>query len=103
MPGITAYAHFSEICSPKKGEHVSVSTAFGAVGQLVSQFAKLMGCYFVGSVGSKEKVVYHMILAIFLNNFSARFLFFLLLDKREIQRWKTHLFIFLLSSSSCQG
>lgn len=45
-----------------------------------------MGCYVVGSVGSKEKVVYHMILAIFLNNFSARFLFFLLLDKREIQR-----------------
>ena len=56
MPGITAYARFYEICSPKKGEHVSVSAASGAVGQLVGQFAKLMGCYVVGSVGSKEKV-----------------------------------------------
>ncbi|XP_054817419.1 2-alkenal reductase (NADP(+)-dependent)-like isoform X3 [Prosopis cineraria] len=30
--------------------------ASGAVGQLVGQFAKLMGCYVVGSAGSKEKV-----------------------------------------------
>uniref|UniRef100_A0A7N2MMM2 Uncharacterized protein n=1 Tax=Quercus lobata TaxID=97700 RepID=A0A7N2MMM2_QUELO len=27
----------------------------GAVGQLVGQFAKLLGCYVVGRVGSKEK------------------------------------------------
>lgn len=59
---------FLQICSPKKGEHVFVSAASGAVGQLVGQFAKLMGCYVVGSVGSKEKVVYHMILAIFLQD-----------------------------------
>ncbi|XP_057836194.2 2-alkenal reductase (NADP(+)-dependent) isoform X1 [Cryptomeria japonica] len=56
MPGITAYAGFFEVCSPKKGEHVFVSAASGAVGQLVGQFAKLMGCYVVGSAGSKEKV-----------------------------------------------
>ncbi|KAM3750043.1 hypothetical protein ACB098_04G007900 [Castanea mollissima] len=56
MPGMTAYAGFYELCSPKKGEHVFVSSAFGAVGQLVGQLAKLMGCYVVGSAGSKEKV-----------------------------------------------
>lgn len=54
---MTAYAGFYEICSPKKGETVFVSAASGAVGQLVGQFAKLMGCYVVGSAGSKEKVV----------------------------------------------
>ncbi|RVW74706.1 2-alkenal reductase (NADP(+)-dependent) [Vitis vinifera] len=53
---ITAYAGFYEICSPKKGEYVYVSAASGAVGQLVGQFAKLIGCYVVGSAGSKEKV-----------------------------------------------
>ncbi|KAG7623823.1 putative 2-alkenal reductase (NAD(P)(+)) [Arabidopsis thaliana] len=56
MPGMTAYAGFYEICSPKKGETVFVSAASGAVGQLVGQFAKIMGCYVVGSAGSNEKV-----------------------------------------------
>ncbi|KAJ8755489.1 hypothetical protein K2173_019287 [Erythroxylum novogranatense] len=56
MTGVTAYAGFHEVCSPKKGEYVYVSAASGAVGQLVGQFAKLMGCYVVGSAGSKEKV-----------------------------------------------
>uniref|UniRef100_A0A2N9H077 Enoyl reductase (ER) domain-containing protein n=1 Tax=Fagus sylvatica TaxID=28930 RepID=A0A2N9H077_FAGSY len=56
MPGMTAYAGFHEVCSPKKGEYVFVSAASGAVGQLVGQFAKLFGCYVVGSAGSKEKV-----------------------------------------------
>ncbi|PIA64714.1 hypothetical protein AQUCO_00100286v1 [Aquilegia coerulea] len=56
MPGLTAYVGFHEICSPKKGETVYVSAAFGAIGQLVGQFAKLMGCYVVGSAGTKEKV-----------------------------------------------
>lgn len=56
MPGLTAYVGFHEICSPKKGDTVFVSAASGAVGQLVGQFAKLMGCYVVGSAGSKEKV-----------------------------------------------
>ncbi|XP_047333667.1 2-alkenal reductase (NADP(+)-dependent)-like [Impatiens glandulifera] len=56
MPGMTAYAGFYEICSPKKGEKVFISAAAGAVGQLVGQFAKLLGCYVVGSAGSREKV-----------------------------------------------
>ncbi|KAJ4966146.1 hypothetical protein NE237_017995 [Protea cynaroides] len=56
MPGLTAYVGFFEICSPKKGEYVFVSSASGAVGQIAGQFAKLMGCYVVGSAGSDEKV-----------------------------------------------
>ncbi|XP_027334642.1 NADPH-dependent oxidoreductase 2-alkenal reductase-like isoform X4 [Abrus precatorius] len=56
MAGMTAYAGFFEVGSPKKGEKVFVSAASGAVGQLVGQFAKLSDCYVVGSAGSKEKV-----------------------------------------------
>ncbi|KAG8644525.1 hypothetical protein MANES_11G136700v8 [Manihot esculenta] len=56
MPGLTAYAGFYEVSSPKKGENVFISAASGAVGQLVGQFAKPMGCYVVGSAGSKDKV-----------------------------------------------
>ncbi|WCJ21851.1 Zinc-binding dehydrogenase family protein [Euphorbia peplus] len=56
MPGLTAYAGFHEVCNPKEGEYVYVSAAAGAVGQLVGQFAKLMGCYVVGSAGTQEKV-----------------------------------------------
>ncbi|KAJ0035026.1 hypothetical protein Pint_26227 [Pistacia integerrima] len=56
MPGMTAYAGFYELCSPKKGESIFISAASGAVGQLVGQFAKLLGCYVVGSAGTKDKV-----------------------------------------------
>ncbi|XAR71490.1 Allyl-alcohol dehydrogenase [Bertholletia excelsa] len=56
MAGMTAYVGFYEICSPKKGETVFISAASGAVGQLVGQFAKLLGCYVVGSAGTKQKV-----------------------------------------------
>ncbi|XP_075477348.1 LOW QUALITY PROTEIN: 2-alkenal reductase (NADP(+)-dependent)-like [Primulina tabacum] len=56
MPGTTAYCGFYEVCSPKKGETVFISAASGAVGQLVGQFAKLFGCYVVGSAGTKDKV-----------------------------------------------
>ncbi|XP_024982542.1 2-alkenal reductase (NADP(+)-dependent)-like [Cynara cardunculus var. scolymus] len=56
LAGMTAYAGFYEICTPKEGGYVFVSAASGAVGQLVGQFAKLSGCYVVGSAGTKEKV-----------------------------------------------
>jgi NADPH-dependent curcumin reductase CurA len=56
MAGMTAYAGFHEVAAPKKGEYVFISAASGAVGQLIGQFAKLTGCYVVGSAGSKEKV-----------------------------------------------
>ncbi|GAU26160.1 hypothetical protein TSUD_353820 [Trifolium subterraneum] len=55
MPGMTAYGGFFEVGTPKKGDNVFVSAASGAFGQLVGQFAKLHGCYVVGSAGSKEK------------------------------------------------
>ena len=55
-PGVTAYAGFYELCSPKKGEYVFVSSASGAIGQLVGQLAKLKGCYVVGCAGSQQKV-----------------------------------------------
>ena len=45
--------------------------ASGAVGQLVGQFAKLLGCYVVGSAGSKDKVC-------LLSEFLWLFVFFLL-------------------------
>ncbi|KAI6699047.1 hypothetical protein NL676_019166 [Syzygium grande] len=54
--GLLAYAGFFEVCSPKKGETVFISAALGAVGRLIGQFAKVFGCYVVGSAGSKEKV-----------------------------------------------
>ncbi|KAF7809054.1 2-alkenal reductase (NADP(+)-dependent)-like [Senna tora] len=56
MPGITAFAGLYVINPPKKGDTVFVSAASGAVGQLVGQYAKLMGCYVVGSAGSQHKV-----------------------------------------------
>ena len=58
MPGMTAYAGFYEVGSPKKGDRVFISAASGAVGQLVGQLAKLNSCYVVGSAGSKEKVIF---------------------------------------------
>lgn len=56
MPGITAYAGIFDVGSVKKGECVFISAASGAVGQLAGQYAKLLGCYVVGSAGSQEKV-----------------------------------------------
>lgn len=63
---MTAYVGFHELCSPKKGEHVFISAASGAVGQLVGQFAKLLGCHVVGSAGSAEKVT-HLFMISLLN------------------------------------
>lgn len=54
--GLSAYAGFFELCKPLKGEKVFVSAASGAVGNLVGQYAKLLGCYVVGCAGSQKKV-----------------------------------------------
>ncbi|KAL2006596.1 hypothetical protein VTN00DRAFT_9264 [Thermoascus crustaceus] len=56
MPGITAYSSLYEIGKPKKGETILVSSASGAVGQLVGQLAKQEGLKVIGSVGSDEKL-----------------------------------------------
>lgn len=53
--GFTAYQGLVNICKPKKGETVVVSTAAGATGIFVCQFAKKLGCRVVGLTGSEEK------------------------------------------------
>ncbi len=58
MPGRTAYLGFLEICKPKPGETIVISAASGAVGSIVGQIAKIMGCRVIGIAGSDEKVNY---------------------------------------------
>lgn len=58
MPGLTAYYGLYEIAEPKPGETVVVSAASGAVGQVVGQLAKIMGCRAVGIAGGKAKCDY---------------------------------------------
>ncbi|KMU72243.1 NADP-dependent leukotriene B4 12-hydroxydehydrogenase [Coccidioides immitis H538.4] len=58
MPGLTAYSSLMEIGKPKKGETIFISSAAGAVGQVVGQIAKHEGLRVVGSVGSDEKLNY---------------------------------------------
>merc|ERR1712106_879343 len=55
MPGNTAYFGLTEICEAKKGETVVVSGAAGAVGNLVGQIAKNIGCRVIGFAGTEEK------------------------------------------------
>ena len=56
MPGLTAYFGLLTVGNPKPGDTVVVSAASGAVGQVVGQIAKILGCRFVGTAGSQEKV-----------------------------------------------
>jgi NADPH-dependent curcumin reductase CurA len=56
MPGLTAYFGLREIGKPQPGETVVVSGAAGAVGSLVGQIAKIMGCHVLGIAGTDEKV-----------------------------------------------
>jgi NADPH-dependent curcumin reductase CurA len=58
MPGLTAYHGLFEIGQPKPGDTVVVSAASGAVGAIVGQLAKMMGCYAVGIAGSGQKIDY---------------------------------------------
>src|SRR3989338_1264791 len=44
MTGLTAYFGLTEIGRPKKGETLFISGAGGAVGTIVGQIGKLMGC-----------------------------------------------------------
>lgn len=56
LTGVTAYLGLTEIGRPKSGETVVVSTAAGAVGSVVGQIAKLLGCHTVGITGHADKV-----------------------------------------------
>ncbi|KAJ0093486.1 hypothetical protein Patl1_26849 [Pistacia atlantica] len=56
MPGMLRTLDFTRFVHPRVGEFVFISAASGAVGELVGQFAKLMGCCVVGSAGSNDKV-----------------------------------------------
>jgi hypothetical protein len=55
MPGLTGYAGLREIGQPKPGETVFVSGGAGAVGSVVAQVAKAMGCIVVATAGSDAK------------------------------------------------
>lgn len=55
MPGLTAYLGLMEIGQPKKGETLVVSGAAGAVGTVVGQIGKILGCRVVGIAGSDAK------------------------------------------------
>lgn len=56
MTGLTAYFGLLEIGKPKAGETIVVSGAAGAVGSIVGQIGKILGCYVIGIAGSDEKV-----------------------------------------------
>jgi NADPH:quinone reductase len=56
MPGLTAYFGLIDICAPKAGETVVVSGAAGAVGSIVGQIARALGCRVVGVAGEDDKI-----------------------------------------------
>jgi NADPH-dependent curcumin reductase CurA len=56
MPGLTAWSGLHEIGQPKKGETIFISSAAGAVGQIVGQVAKREGLTVIGSVGDDAKL-----------------------------------------------
>jgi len=55
ITGLTAYLALTKIGAPQRGETVIVSTAAGAVGSIVGQVARRLGCFVVGIAGSEEK------------------------------------------------
>ena len=55
MTGLTAYLGLTEIGCPKPGETLVVSGAAGAVGSVVGQIGKILGCKVVGIAGTDEK------------------------------------------------
>jgi NADPH-dependent curcumin reductase CurA len=56
ITGITAYLALQDIGLPVPGETVLVSTAAGAVGSIVGQIARRLGCHVVGLTGTDDKV-----------------------------------------------
>ena len=58
MPGRTAYYGLNYVGKPKAGETLVVSAASGAVGSVVGQLGKLLGCKVIGIAGGLEKAHY---------------------------------------------
>ena len=55
LTGMTAYLGLTKIGKPVSGETLLVSGAAGAVGSVVGQIGKIMGCRVVGIAGGDEK------------------------------------------------
>jgi NADPH-dependent curcumin reductase CurA len=55
MPGRTAFFGLQEAGKPKAGETLVVSGAAGAVGSIVVQIGKVLGCRVIGIAGSQAK------------------------------------------------
>lgn len=55
MTGITAYFGLLDIGRPLSGQTVVVSGAAGAVGSVVGQIAKILGCRVIGIAGGERK------------------------------------------------
>ena len=58
MPGRTAYFGLLRVGLPKSGETIVVSAASGAVGTVVGQMGKILGCRVVGVAGGEQKCCY---------------------------------------------
>jgi NADPH-dependent curcumin reductase CurA len=58
MPGRTAYFGLLRLGLPKSGETIVVSAASGAVGSVVGQMGKILGCRVIGVAGGEKKCSY---------------------------------------------
>jgi NADPH-dependent curcumin reductase CurA len=58
MPGVTAWYGLNKIIQAKAGQTVVVSAASGAVGSVVGQLAKKLGCRAIGIAGGRDKCDY---------------------------------------------
>lgn len=56
MTGLTAYLGLLQIAKPQFSETMVVSGAAGAVGSIVGQIGKILGCKVIGLAGTDDKV-----------------------------------------------